>query len=398
MDTNTSKANLQLILTGNTINFIGIGFQGIAISWALLQLTGSPLTIGIMLFIRALPAILLVTLAGSLVDKVNRKLISLLSIFVQGVTMLIFAMMVLFWPVDFNLMILYLISLLTAVANTFYYPSSKSLIQEFTSKKNLLKANAKIESLSQVGMIIGTAIGGIVVTIFDPKGYIFINGVIYLLSALCFAALRYQTRENKNKIEKNPKLKTGGGFSYIKQERALFVCVLFLAVPSLVVQTNNVLIGAFTYIELGLNARHYSYINLSYGIGASLGGFILLKLNKDKIPDVRIIFIGLVCIGLFEIVFGFNKQILIAVISMFIVGFAISLSRSLLMSLVMKKTESNIAGRVHSIVNLFNSIIMLFAGLTLGLLAELTQFSVVFSLIGITVILIAILGTRYLKQ
>lgn len=48
-------------------------------------------------------------------------------------------------------------ALLLSIGNAFYFPASKSILQEIVNSKLLIcKANSLTESSTQIGMIIGT--------------------------------------------------------------------------------------------------------------------------------------------------------------------------------------------------------------------------------------------------
>ena len=58
---------------GNIISLIGFGFHLIAISWMVLEKTGSEFSLGKIMAFSTAPGLFLALFAGVIIDKVNRK-------------------------------------------------------------------------------------------------------------------------------------------------------------------------------------------------------------------------------------------------------------------------------------------------------------------------------------
>ena len=71
-------------LIATAVNIFGTGVQGIAVPWLLLELTGTAAAVGVLLILRALPAILLSSWAGALCDAGSRRRIAIASSAAQG--------------------------------------------------------------------------------------------------------------------------------------------------------------------------------------------------------------------------------------------------------------------------------------------------------------------------
>ena len=64
--------NFKLIWSGLIVSNMGTWMQNVANGWLVLQLTNSPLWLGLLGLSFALPMIILPPLAGAVVDRVNR--------------------------------------------------------------------------------------------------------------------------------------------------------------------------------------------------------------------------------------------------------------------------------------------------------------------------------------
>ncbi|NMB13464.1 MAG: MFS transporter, partial [Firmicutes bacterium] len=64
-----------LLFLGRLVSQIGDGIHYFALTWLVLDLTGSGATLGSVLMVSTLPGILLAPFAGVIVDTLNRKMI-----------------------------------------------------------------------------------------------------------------------------------------------------------------------------------------------------------------------------------------------------------------------------------------------------------------------------------
>ena len=61
-----------LFFFGNIISLIGFGFNLVAVSWLVLQETGSEFALGKIMALATAPGVLLSLFSGIIIDKVNR--------------------------------------------------------------------------------------------------------------------------------------------------------------------------------------------------------------------------------------------------------------------------------------------------------------------------------------
>ena len=62
-----------LFFLGNIISLIGFGFNLIAVSWLVLEKTGSEIVLGQMIAASTIPGLIISFFTGYIIDKTNRK-------------------------------------------------------------------------------------------------------------------------------------------------------------------------------------------------------------------------------------------------------------------------------------------------------------------------------------
>lgn len=372
------------------INFFGSGIQGIALPWLLLEMTGSSVSVGLLLTIRAIPGIVIAPFAGYIADALNKKKICFWINLFQGGS--IFSIVILNKTFVDHAWILYLMAFFVAVGNAFFLPAIKALLQVIMQKDELLKANSLTESCTQMGMIIGTGTGGYLVYQFGALNVILLDSVTFILSAFLIVLIPYSIK--KETIQKRPLFLQSQreAFSYIRRDLYIFGLIGFLMIPTLCVQTNNVLVGAFTMNELHLDASAFGRMNASYAIGAMVTGFIIPYFSKMIMNHIHFLFFFLLTLALSVFFLGQSHGLMSAIIPSFFIGVGISSSRTWITTRIMRDTDDRFAGRVHSLTGLLSAVATLFIGLVIGGVAESSGYRTVYYILSSFVFCTALLS------
>ena len=130
--------NFKLIWSGLIVSNMGTWMQNVANGWLVLQLTNSPLWLGLLGLSFALPMIILPPLAGAVVDRVNR--IKLLY-FTQSMQMLgAFVLAALTWFGTIQVWHILAVSFISAAMLAFDNPARQALVPDLVDPPDLLNA------------------------------------------------------------------------------------------------------------------------------------------------------------------------------------------------------------------------------------------------------------------
>ncbi|MFD3257786.1 MFS transporter [Paenibacillus lentus] len=365
-----------IYLVVNTMFFMGIGIQGIAIPWLLLEQSGGALSVGIMLCIRALPGIFLVGMAGDWADRYDRRRICFYMNLLQALPMLIIS----YWIGQnaAGYVFVYAITLFLSVGNTFFVPAARSYMQELIETSRLMKANSLHEITSQAGNIIGTGLGGILVALVNAANTLAIGAGAFLLSAILVICMkRRQPAARHGSHERQSRKQFSLTVRYIRERKVLLAAILFILIPSLVVQVNNILVGAYVKDVLYLGADSFSLVSIMYSAGAMLSGVLLVSAKKLG-TGRKTIFAALLLLSAAQGWFGSTYHISASASAIFLVGFFVVMSRSWINTKIMEETEDVFGGRIQSVVNMMNSLMILLAGLFIGASASIFSYQAIY--------------------
>lgn len=161
----------------------------LALMWWTLQTTGSLAYTGAVLIAATLPAVLLGPLAGALADRWPRKPLMLVCDGLRGVLTLLLAYLAL--SNQLTVPVVIALSALLAALTTLFNPANMAMVPALVPKKDLMQANAMIETTMHGAGLVGPAIGGLVVATAGVGGAFALNALSFAVSGLALLRIKF---------------------------------------------------------------------------------------------------------------------------------------------------------------------------------------------------------------
>ena len=267
--------NFRLFFWGQLISVIGIWMQTTALQWLVYRITGSQTSLGLVTFISFLPVLLLSLNMGVIVDRypVRRLILISQSWFMLGALVLA----ALTWGGLIEYWQILLLSFLLGIGNALDMPARQAFVVEMVDedKNDLMNAIGLNSVLFNIARIIGPAIGGVVVATLGEAPSFLINGLSYLAVLLALALMKITPRPDRSSTSE-PLEGIRGGFQYIFGEKNILALVLLVAAFSMVGFGALTLIPVFAKDILQIGVSGYGQLLSSQGVGALIGGILLV--------------------------------------------------------------------------------------------------------------------------
>ncbi len=180
--------NFTLLWAGLIVSNVGTWMQNVANGWIVLQLTNSPLWLGLLGLSFALPMIFLPLVGGVVADRVNR--VKLLYFTQTGSMLIAFALAALTWLNLINIWHVLLGSLLSSALLAFDNPTRQALIPDLVPRSDLLNALSLNAATYNGAALFGPAIAGVLLAPLGVGALFFINGVSFLAVLFALMAMR----------------------------------------------------------------------------------------------------------------------------------------------------------------------------------------------------------------
>ena len=267
-----------LFFLGNIISLVGFGFNLIAVSWMVLEETGSEFSLGKIMAAATTPGLILALVAGIIIDKVNRKW---LLVILDAFRVIIISVFIYYFNIDgFSLTILYPVMMLMGLSNSLFWPTAQAFVQELVDEKDYFPANALLSASYQVGSLIGAGAGGFIVHIYGPIAALYFNAFAYLISGVLISLAPF-SNSNVNKNSEGLISALSKGFLFLKDK----IGVLFLGLTTIL--SDIAIWGALSVLTITLSKEvffkgswGYGLMDGMYGIGALISTIAVAEMIK----------------------------------------------------------------------------------------------------------------------
>lgn len=181
-------SDFRLFFVGQSTSTLGSAFTGVALVFAVLQVTGSAADVGLALAATRLPVLLFVLAGGVAGDRLSRRALMLGSDAGRFVTQAAAAALLLTGTARlWELLVLFS---LNGLAQAFFAPASVGLIPELVDAESLQPANALLGFARGGAGLFGMLLGGTLVTLAGPGEAFAIDSASFVVSAAALARLR----------------------------------------------------------------------------------------------------------------------------------------------------------------------------------------------------------------
>jgi len=291
----------KLLFTGNLVSEIGNSLMGIAMSFYILDLTGSSLSMGLFLFVVIGARIVFSPIAGVLVDRFNRVRVIYMTDYARAILYVGLALFIATSPsIDKIILSLYITGVLASINAALFSPAMSSAIPEIVGEDLLQAANGSSSIIQSLQSIIGVIAGAAFYAFFGITWVIIINALSFGISGVSEMFIKTKYRKEKTKketaLQKEKTLVHDfiESLKYIKRKTGLFTIIGFSLLLNFAF-TPLFAIGIpylFNNDLARINAEmEYAYTEVAFSVAMLVAGLII---GNIKIKNThKIITIGL---------------------------------------------------------------------------------------------------------
>ncbi|MGB8646177.1 MAG: MFS transporter [Anaerolineae bacterium] len=180
-----------LLWSGQTLSRIGDFVYQIALAWWVLQKTGSAAVMGTVLIIAMSPMLLFLLVGGLAVDRFPRMRLMLWSDLLRGIVVAAVAWLA--WQDALEVWHIYVASLVFGFVDAFFQPAYTALVPELVPVQDLTSANSLTSISTQIGRILGPALGAGLVALGGTPLAFALNALSFFISTLLLLPLWRQS-------------------------------------------------------------------------------------------------------------------------------------------------------------------------------------------------------------
>jgi len=239
--------------------------------------TGSTLAVSLLWIFYFLPAIFLGPFSGYFVDVWNKRKILIFTNVSQALIVLLFLLVK-----DYSYHPIYSIIFLYSLADEFYVPAESSSIPRLVRKEDLPIANGLFMFTSQMAMIIGFGVGGILIRIFGKNFPVFLCSLsLFLAAAACSFLPRDKSMAKKVRGFSRFWAEIKAGYSFIVNRRVILFPIVLIMFFNMFTVFLGVSLPSFATRILGIAVEDSGpLLIVPLGMGALAGTLLVAKYAK----------------------------------------------------------------------------------------------------------------------
>lgn len=329
------------------------------------NLTKTNLGVSVPMLSFGIPSVLFASFAGVYVDRWQRKKTMVMSDILRGILIILMIFLL-----QRSLFTIFLVSLLIYTIAQFFAPAEASLLTEVVERENLIVANSLFMTTWMWSSVIGFGIGAPLVIIFGEEVTFAIAAMLYFISALAVFMVPHKdgAREKRYSI-KSVKHDLLMGFEFIRRNVVVRYSLLKMMVITSGLAVICMLAIQFAEQYIGIGARNFGYLVIFTGAGMMLGMLALGKLSHYFKKNI-IVFIGFISSGTVLILLAFTRNVFLAFLYCFILGFGNILINATIQTIIQHKTPRSLRGRVFGIQNMLINFAFTIPVVVFGLIAD----------------------------
>jgi MFS family permease len=268
---------IGLLEITNLVSGIANGVVTIAIPWLVLERTGSVAAAGVVAAVSALPGLLAAPLAGWAVDHFGRRIVSIISDVLSGISVAAIPIVAVF--TELTLPWIIGLAVLGAVFDPAGYTARKALIPDVAeaSGMSVTRLNGIHEGVFSVGWVIGPLVGALLIASLGATAAFWVPCAAFVVAATLIGFLRVQ---DAGQLAKAARDEAGEAHPSLWQNAILGIRIIWHdhALRALLLSV-TVLAGIYLPTETVLLPAHFQAISRPESLGVVLaalsGGTIL---------------------------------------------------------------------------------------------------------------------------
>ncbi len=283
------------LLVADLISRFGDSLDAIAYSWLMYEITGSESLMAVIIGLNYIPTVLLQPFAGTLVDRINKRFIMVVTDVLRFV--IVALLVVLYINGALTSLIIGILTLCTSTIEAFRIPAGSAIMPLLLESSHYTIGKAASYSLARVSQLIGFIVSGGLIALIGSAGVLIIDSITFLISALLISTIKVKESRGTKKVYVRQIFSDfKGGLSFLRKSKTVQVVSVIGLVINFGLMPLSVFQTPYVSDYLNMGAGVLSYIKVLMIVGMMLGAFWapkLLKIPKGTLCVIAGIVMGI---------------------------------------------------------------------------------------------------------
>ena len=283
------RRDFRNVLLAQSVSVFGDGITPVALTFAVLDLTGSGTDLGIVLAAQSVPLVLLALVGGVWADRLPRAALMMGSDLVRAAVQITAAVLLLTGTAQ--IWQLAVLAALHGAAEAFFRPAAGAILPQLVPPGQLQQANALMGMSDNFGWMVGPAVAGVLVAVIGSGGAIAIDGATFLVSAAFLARLHVPAIAKTTEAVQGFFDELRAGWREVRSRTWLWVMLLRVCLVLCIVIAPFQILGPLGLLEEGYGAVAWGWLQAVFSAGMIVGMAIAMR-YRSKRPMITVTLTG----------------------------------------------------------------------------------------------------------
>ena len=332
----------RLLWIASLLSSTGRWADMVVIGWLTLELTDSPLMVGIVAGSK-MAGYLAGPFMGVFADRMDRRLLLVIAAVVNlAVAAMMLVLFVSGWLELWHVIALALVSSLTWALDN---PTRNAFVPDLVGREDLTNAIALNAVAIEITVVIGPALGGLLIPVFGMGGAYALIAGIFLADVMVLLRVE-SVKHSTPHVQESPVKSLVGGLAYVRDNRTV---LMLLVIACLL----NLLAAPYRYAFLPLFARYildagptgYGMLTAMAGVGALVAGLWVVSLGNFGRKGTWLAW-NAVAWPFSLLLFAFSTSYFLSMTLVFVAGLTQAITWTVIATLILSNTAQSMRGRV----------------------------------------------------
>lgn len=280
-------ADFRRLWVGDALGQLGAQLTGLALPiLAVRHLAATETQMGLLTAAETAAFLVIGLPVGAWVDRMRKRGVLILADLVRAATLAVVVVLAL--TGHGSMPLLYVGALVISAASVFFDVSHQSYVPGLVGLDHIGEGNAKLQATQSVAMVVGPALGGVLLRVVSAPVVIAVNAVTYLLSAVAVGRIRALEELPPAHTRRPLRVEIAEGLSFVLRQPLLRRIVACTGIANLSSAVASAMVVIFALRELGLDEAAYGTVLSAGAVGGLLGAAVSDRLAR-RVGEGRII-------------------------------------------------------------------------------------------------------------
>jgi MFS family permease len=390
--------NYRLFFGGQAISLIGTWMQQVAQGWLVLQLTHDPFVLGLAAAAQFTPVLVLGLFGGLIADQLPKRRVLLVT---QTVAMLLaFALFALTATGSVEVWHVFALAVALGVNNAVDMPVRQAFAVEMVGRDDVVNAVGLNSALFNASRILGPALAGLTIGVFDISIAFLINGLSFLAVIAGYGFMRDEDLRPAPRMDRPSSIgdvidALAEGLRYVRATPIVLLAVTVVGLASTFGMNSSVLAPPLAQDVLHSDASGFGFLMAAAGVGSLIAALRIAFATRSRPAAMGW---GAILLGVAGVVLGVSRSFPLSLLAMLAMGFGMIAMAATANSTIQLTVPDRLRGRVVSVYTTVFAGSTPIGGLLLGAVASRFGVPAAFLAGGVVTVAVGLWAVVWLRS